>query len=126
MSDTQINGAGIASPTGLASGLGGQGAREVAAIVAVAVFVIGGGELLLRLMGVPQFILPTPSAIAAVFPSPEMAVIGTHYAFTLIELVAGYVIGASIGLILAAVIALAVGLLFLLKRHVFKDVENVS
>ena len=29
-------------------------------------------------------------------------------------------------LILAAVIALAVGLLFLLKRHVFKDVENVS
>ncbi|MEI3854727.1 MULTISPECIES: ABC transporter permease [unclassified Ensifer] len=101
---SQTNSAGIATPTGLANGIGGQGAREVAAIIAIAIFVIGGGELLLRLMEVPQFILPTPSAIAAVFPSPEMATISEHYSYTMIELVAGYAVGASMGLILAAVI----------------------
>ncbi len=98
------NSTGIASPTGLASGLGGQGLREVIAIVAVAVIVIGGGELLLRFLEVPQYILPTPSAIAAVFGSDEMPTIGAHYSYTLIELLSGYAIGASIGLVLAAVI----------------------
>lgn len=94
----------MASPTGLASGLGGQGLREVIAIVAVAVIVIGGGEFLLRVFEVPQYILPTPSAIAAVFTSPELPTIAQHYSYTLIELFAGYAIGASIGLVLAAVI----------------------
>ncbi len=98
------NSAGFASPTGLASGLGGQGAREVIAIIAVAVMVIGGGEFLLRFFEVPQYILPTPSAIAAVFASAEMSTIGQHYAYTLIELFSGYAVGASIGLVLAAVI----------------------
>jgi NitT/TauT family transport system permease protein len=95
---------GLAGATGIASGPGGQGARELAAIIAVAVVVIGGAELSLRLFGVPEFILPTPSAIARVFLSPEIATIGEHYGFTLIELFAGYAIGASIGLVLAAVI----------------------
>ncbi len=98
------NSTGIASPTGLASGLGGQGLREVIAIIAVAVIVIGGGEFLLRYFEVPPYILPTPSAIAAVFASPEMSTIGAHYSYTLIELFSGYAIGASIGLVLAAVI----------------------
>ena len=95
---------GVASTTGLASGFGGQGTREVAAIVAIALMVVGGSELLLRLFEVPQFILPTPSAIANVFFSPEIRTIGEHYCYTLIELVTGYAIGASIGLVLAAVI----------------------
>lgn len=94
----------IASPTGLSSGLGGQGLREVAAIVAVAVLVIGGAEVLLRVFEVPPYILPTPSAIAAVFGSAEMPTIAQHYSYTLIELFAGYAIGASVGLVLAAVI----------------------
>ncbi|MCU0800839.1 MAG: ABC transporter permease [Rhodobacteraceae bacterium] len=98
------NNAGLASPTGLASGLGGQGMREVVAIIAVAFIVIGGGEFLLRAFDVPQFILPTPSAIGAVFASSEMATIGQHYGYTLVELFAGYAIGASVGLVLAAVI----------------------
>ncbi len=98
------NNTGIATPTGLASGLGGQGLREVIAIIAVAVIVIGGGEFLLRFFEVPQYILPTPSAIAAVFGSDEMSTIGQHYAYTLIELFSGYAIGASAGLVLAAVI----------------------
>ena len=98
------NSTGIASPTGLASGLGGQGLREVIAIIAVAVIVIGGGEFLLRFLEVPQYILPTPSAIAAVFGSSEMSTIGAHYSYTLVELFSGYAVGASIGLVLAAVI----------------------
>lgn len=104
MSEITQTGAGIAGATGITSGLGGQGAKEVAAIIAVAVLVVGGAELLLRLFQVPQFILPTPSAIAGVFASPEIATIATHYSYTLIELAAGYAIGASIGLVLAAVI----------------------
>jgi NitT/TauT family transport system permease protein len=98
------NSTGIASPTGLASGLGGQGLREVIAIIAVAAIVIGGGEFLLRFFAVPAYILPTPSAIASVFASAELPTIGLHYSYTLIELFSGYAIGASVGLILAAVI----------------------
>jgi NitT/TauT family transport system permease protein len=104
MSQSNISSGGIASPTGLASGIGGQGLREVIAIIAVAVIVIGGGEFLLRFFEVPQYILPTPSAIAAVFASPEMSTIGAHYSYTLVELFSGYAIGGSIGLVLAAVI----------------------
>ena len=94
----------IATPTGLASGLGGQGLREVIAIIAVAVTVIGGGEFLLRFFEVPQYVLPTPSAIGSVFASAEMPTILQHYGYTLVELFAGYAIGASVGLVLAAVI----------------------
>jgi len=97
-------GSGLTSATGIASGLGGQSAKEIVAIIAVAVLVIGGGELLLRFFEVPQYVLPTPSAIAAVFFSAEMSVIGEHYGHTLVELFAGYAMGASIGLMLAAII----------------------
>lgn len=103
MSQTTQTG-GIAGATGIASGPGEQGGKEVAGIIAVALLVIGGGELLLRLFEVPRYILPTPSAIAGVFFSLEIATICEHYSYTLVELFAGYAIGASIGLLLAAVI----------------------
>lgn len=104
MSQTTQTGAGIAGATGIAGGLSDQGGKEVVAIIAVALLVIGGGELLLRLFEVPRYILPAPSAIASVFFSHEIATICEHYCYTLIELFAGYAIGASIGLVLAAVI----------------------
>lgn len=100
----QAGGVGLSGASGIASGLGGQGAREIAAIIAVAVLVIGGGELLLRFFEVPQYILPTPSAIASVFFSQELGTILEHYGYTLVELFSGYAIGASVGLLLAAVI----------------------
>jgi NitT/TauT family transport system permease protein len=100
----QTGGVGLTGATGIATGLGGQGAREIAAIIAVAVLIIGGGEFLLRFFEVPQYILPKPSQIAAVFASPELGTIAQHYGYTLVELFSGYAIGASIGLILAAVI----------------------
>lgn len=97
-------GSGLAGATGIASGLGKQSSKEVMAIIAVAIMVIGGGEFILRYFEVPQYVLPTPSAIGAVFFSDEMSTIGEHYGHTLIELFAGYTIGASIGLVLAAII----------------------
>lgn len=97
-------GSAITNLSGLSGGVGIQSAREAAAIVAVAVFIVGGLEFLLRVFEVPQFIMPTPSSIFKVFVSGEMRVIGMHFGDTLLELVAGYAIGASIGMVLAATI----------------------
>jgi NitT/TauT family transport system permease protein len=89
------------------SGLGGamaiRSASEVLAIVAVAVAIIGGSELLLRLFQVPEYVMPTPSAIvtALFVHMPEIA---PHLGYTLVELAAGYSIGATIGMLLAALI----------------------
>ncbi|TGT82108.1 MULTISPECIES: ABC transporter permease [unclassified Mesorhizobium] len=86
-----------------ASGPGIKSGKEVAAIVAVAVFIIGGIELALRLFHVPLYIMPPPSSIAyALFD--EFPLIAPHLGYTLVELVSGFAIGAVIGLVLAAVI----------------------
>jgi NitT/TauT family transport system permease protein len=93
--------------TNMGGGLGGvsiQSTRELMAVIAVAVLIIGGAEVLLRVFEVPPFIMPTPSSIMAVFFSDELPTIATHASHTLVELFAGYAIGASIGLLLAALI----------------------
>jgi NitT/TauT family transport system permease protein len=96
-----------ATPVGLSGvSLGGGMARtwaEVAVIIAVAVVVVGGLEFLLRWNEVPQYILPTPSAIAAAFVK-ELPLILPHWGHTLVVLFSGFGIGAGIGLILAAVV----------------------
>lgn len=88
---------------GLGGGLGIHSMTEVIAIIAVAAVIIGGAELLLRIFEVPEFVMPTPSAIvtALVVHFDEIA---PHLGHTLVELVVGYMIGASIGMILAAII----------------------
>ncbi len=80
-----------------------KSAKELTAIIAVAVVIIGGAELLLRFFEVPQFVLPPPSAIATALVT-DFEFIFPHLLHTLVELFSGYAIGASIGLILAAVI----------------------
>ncbi|TIN67636.1 MAG: ABC transporter permease subunit, partial [Mesorhizobium sp.] len=71
--------------------------------LAVAVIIIGGIELALRLFHVPLYIMPPPSSIAyALFD--EFPLIAPHLGYTLVELVSGFTIGAIIGLVLAAVI----------------------
>jgi NitT/TauT family transport system permease protein len=98
-------GAGAASSlSGLSSGVSIQSTRELAAVIAFAVFIVGGLELLLRYFEVPSYIMPTPSSIAQVFYSSEVPTIAEHFGYTLIELFSGYAIGASIGLLLAAII----------------------
>ncbi|MER9606269.1 ABC transporter permease [Mesorhizobium sp. M0243] len=86
-----------------ASGPGIKSGREVAAILAVAVIIIGGIELALRLFHVPLYIMPPPSSIAyALFD--EFPLIAPHLGYTLVELLSGFAIGAIVGLVLAAVI----------------------
>ncbi|TPI58964.1 ABC transporter permease [Mesorhizobium sp. B3-1-3] len=86
-----------------ASGPGIKSGAEVAAILAVAVVIVGGIELALRIFHVPQYIMPPPSSIAyALFD--EFPLIAPHLGYTLVELVSGFAIGAMVGLVMAAVI----------------------
>ncbi|MBZ9737899.1 MULTISPECIES: ABC transporter permease [unclassified Mesorhizobium] len=86
-----------------ASGPGIKSGKEVAAILAVAVIIIGGIELALRLFHVPLYIMPPPSSIAYALLD-EFPLIAPHLGYTLVELVSGFAIGAAVGLVLAAVI----------------------
>jgi NitT/TauT family transport system permease protein len=93
---------GLASAS--AFGLGGSRTRlETLVICLVAVVIIGGAELLLRVFDVPQYILPRPSQIAMALVT-EWRFIWPHLLTTLAELLIGFAIGASIGFVLAAVI----------------------
>ncbi len=96
-------GPGMTAMSGLGGSLGIKSMSEVLAIVSVAVVIIGGAELLLRFFQVPQYVMPTPSAIviALFVHMPEIA---PHLGYTLVELVVGYAIGATIGMLLAALI----------------------
>ena len=76
---------------------------EITIIIAVAVLIIGSVEAALRLFEVPHYILPPPSTIATALVT-EFPLIAPHLGYTLVELFSGFAIGASIGLILAAVI----------------------
>ena len=88
---------------GLTSGPKIQNLSEVIAIIGVAVVIIGGAEFLLRFFDVKEFVMPTPSAIVtALFVHFDE--IAPHLGYTLVELAVGYTIGASIGMLLAAVI----------------------
>ena len=94
---------GVASMGGLGSGPGITSMTEVFAIIAVAVVIIGGSEFLQRFFEVKEFVMPTPSAIVtALFVHFDE--IAPHLGYTLVELAVGYTIGASIGIVLAAVI----------------------
>ena len=94
---------GVANMSALAAGPGIKSAREVVAILLVAVVVIGGTELALRVFNVPQYIMPTPTLIIqALFT--DFPLIAPQLGHTLVELVSGFCIGALIGLVLAAVI----------------------
>ena len=64
---------------------------------------IGGAELTIRIFGIPEYVLPAPSAIvkALIF---NFGLFWPHLLVTLKELFVGYIIGASFGLVLAAVI----------------------
>ncbi len=76
---------------------------EVGAILLVAVVIVGGAELLLRLLEVPQYILPTPSQTVTALVT-DFPLLAPHIGVTLTELGVGFAIGAAIGFVLAAVI----------------------
>ena len=94
---------GLSNWSALTSGPGIRTWLEVAAIALVAVVIVGGAELLLRVFEVPQYILPTPSLILTGLIS-DFRFIAPHTLITLKELLVGFAAGASIGFVLAAVI----------------------
>ena len=84
--------------------IGGNRTRlEVLVIVLVAVVIIGGDEVLLRALNVPQYILPKPSQIVTALFT-EWPNLWPHLLTTLYELFVGFAIGGSIGFVMAAVI----------------------
>lgn len=88
----------------LTSTLGGiRTWAEIGAIALFAVFVIGGAELLLRVLEVPHYIMPPPSLVFAALIS-DFHLLAPHIGVTLTELIVGFAIGATIGFVLAAVI----------------------
>jgi len=80
-----------------------RGWKQVSGILAVAIVVLGGLELAVRFFKVPEFVFPAPSAIAVAFVT-SFPTVYPHFLITLGELLSGYVTGASIGLVLAAVL----------------------
>lgn len=94
---------GLSNWSALTGGPGIRSFAEVFAIILVAVVIVGGAEILLGVLEVPQYILPKPSEIvtALVRQFPNLA---PHIGVTLAELGIGFAIGASIGFVLAAVI----------------------
>lgn len=96
-------GVGLSNMQAFAAGSGARTWAEIAVIIATAVIVIGGIEFLLWFYEVKEYILPRPSAVAAALVR-EFPLLAPHLGHTLIQLGAGFTIGATIGLILAAVI----------------------
>lgn len=94
---------GVTNLSAFKGGAEKKSVQEIVAIVAVAVIIVGGAEFLLRYFQVPQFVMPPPSAIVTSLVL-DFGFIAPHLGHTLVELLSGYAIGASIGLVLAAVI----------------------
>ncbi len=76
---------------------------EVLAIVAVALLVVGGAEIFLRVQDVPAYTLPRPSDVGAALWQ-NFDLFRPHLLATLRVLVVGYAIGALVGIALAALI----------------------
>jgi NitT/TauT family transport system permease protein len=92
-----LSGLGMLTTGGNRTGL------ETLVIVAVAVVVIGGAEVLLRVLNVPHYIMPKPSQIiVALFT--EWPFLWPHLLTTLYELFVGFAIGGAVGFVMAAVI----------------------
>ena len=77
---------------------------EVGLILLVAVVLIVGAEFAVRAFDIQSYIFPPPSDIATTLFARFPDLFWPHMQITLIELLSGFAIGASIGLILAAVI----------------------
>ncbi len=77
--------------------------RDALVIALVAVVAIGGLELWLVASDTPTYVMPRPSEIGAALVD-NFTLFWPHILSTLQVLVIGYAIGASIGLVLAAII----------------------
>ncbi|KWT97274.1 MULTISPECIES: ABC transporter permease [unclassified Variovorax] len=70
------------------------------------IVVVGGWELAVRLLEVTPLLLPTPSAVAAsLWEGIRTNTFTYHLGVTFYETIAGFALGAGLGLVLGAVIA---------------------
>ncbi len=76
---------------------------QMAIIVGVAIVVILGIEIAVRAFKIPSYVFPAPSEIGSALVT-SFPTIAPHLLVTLRELVIGYLIGATCGIVLAAVI----------------------
>ncbi|MCC6314144.1 MAG: ABC transporter permease [Thermomicrobiales bacterium] len=77
---------------------------EAALIVGLAVLLLGAAEIFLRVSQVKSYIFPLPSEVFTALFTRFPDLFWPHLQVTLIELFGGYLIGATIGIVLAAVI----------------------
>jgi len=85
--------------TNLASGW-----RDILLIILTAVIVIGLAEFAVKFFEIKPYVLPAPSAIGKTLVTRFPDLFWPHMKITLYELFVGYAIGATIGLVLAAVV----------------------
>ena len=72
------------------------------------VVVVGGWELIIDLFDVPSIIVPPPSAVAlALWEGLRTGSLVTHFLVTFFETIAGFGIGAAIGLVLGALVGMS-------------------
>ena len=95
---------GLSNMSGLAQTGFASNWKEAIILVLIAVGVIGGLELIVRVFNVPAYTFPAPSAIGESLWRNFIPLYWPHLLVTLKVLFLGYLIGASIGIVLAAVI----------------------
>jgi len=82
-----------------------HGIKQIIGIIAVAIIFLGIWEILVRVLNIQNYIFPTPSAIIIAF-FKAIPTVYTSFFATLFELVCGYIIGVTIGLLMAVFLTL--------------------
>ena len=87
--------------------LGWLGTRpEIPLSALLFIIVVGGWELAVRWMEITPLLVPRPSAVAvSLWDGIRNNTFTYHFGITLYETVAGFVLGAGLGLVLGAVVA---------------------
>lgn len=102
--DTTEGTAGLGDLSGMTSTSFARSWGEAALLLAVAAVVVGGIELIVRVFDVPAYTFPRPTDIGQALYEHFRPLYWSHLLVTLKVLASGYLIGATIGIILAAVI----------------------
>ena len=100
----QAGGHGPIDWTGLTSMRTAKSALEIGTIVVLALAIFFGLEGILRWTETPSYVFPKPIDVAQVLWSQFGPVFAHHLWVTMYEFLAGYAIGAAVGLVLAALI----------------------
>lgn len=78
---------------------------EIPLAILLFIVLIGGWEIVVRLLEIPKIIVPTPSAVfVSLIDSLRSPSFLYHFWITFFETIAGFAVGASIGLLLGGLI----------------------